>query len=341
MRILAWCGFVALMASTGSMVSAYAYTVGLSHSAAWAWVAAGSAAGLLLTEAALAAGGGLSSPWLRVPALVLAMLAVGSLEIGFASSVFSDARAARADRLRHNARVTVDTAPAAVLQVRLERLEATHPGVTGAWCRSKRAAVRDACQEWLGAREALAVAADVERYRATAPTGDADARAALLARYLGGSEARWADTLILLLVAAMGFARVAAASTLLGAPGGRAEPAVEPVAEPAVEPVAEPAVEPVAEPAVEPVAEPVPGRRLPPSARRVLRAVVAQAAPAPAGSGCIAVVPPGTLSQRRLAESAGVSRRTASTSLQQLSDAGFMRVRTGRTGTEFALLRTA
>lgn len=343
MRFLAWIGFLGLLGATGAMAGSYAWSVGVSHGEPWAWIAASGAAALLVVESALAAGRGTGEPWLRWPALVLALLSVASLEVGFASSVFSDARAARAREAGDTVRASRVTEPAAVLRVRLEGIEARSPGLSARWCAAKAAGARDACDAWLQTREALAAAEDVEQSRSARTTGDADARAALLNRVFGGAEARWADWLVLLLATAMSLARAAAASMLLG---NRAAVEASPRSAQAPVPVAETPADRHIEPAtLEPVHQPkpvAPVPELPEPARKVLRVVAERAQPAAPGLGYLGFVPPGELSQRSLANAAGVSRRTVADSLQQLEAAGVVRVQVrGRDGTEFTLLRAS
>lgn len=360
MRILAWIGFLGLLGATGAMAGSYAHSVGLSHGPVWAWIAAAGAAALLVVEAALAAGRSTGEPWLRWPGLVLALAAVASLEVGFASSVFTDARAARQDARHQSNRAAAATEPASVWRLRLEAVEARHPGIRATWCSSKSAEARSACETWLRAREQLAIAEDAEAARGGRATGDTDARAALLSRVTGWAEAAWADWLVLLLAAAMSLARAAAASMLLGArpqintatqstraperveetPDHRHVDQAAPAAPSPADAVDVPQI--ATEPEVTTPATPSPAEDLPEPARRVLRIVAAKAQPAPAGQGWLGFVPPGELSQRRLAAEAGLSRRTTSEALERLEAAGVVLVVSrGREGTEIALLRDA
>lgn len=357
MKKLGWIAFLAILGATAAMAGAYAWNTGHAQSELWAWLFAAAVGALLFAEAALAAGRGPVPPFLRWLALAVVAAAVFSLEAGFVSSAFTDARAARASDAREakqaEALAEAVDEPAAVIKVRLEAIEGRHRGISAKWCGSPNQTARDACDAWTTARMQLAAAEKAEKRHTT---GDPDARAALLSRVLGGVQERWADGLVLLLALALSLARVATASLVLGAPAAvcnvhdNAKPAAE-APKPAtvqqdraapltaIEPVEtepEQQDQPAAPPkpiAVDPPAE------LPRPVRKVLRVVAEHAQPAPEGLGYVGFVPPGTLSQRALAERAGMSRRHTAEHLDTLQQAGVLRVVSrGRDGTEFAIL---
>lgn len=348
-RFLGWLGYLALLCATGAMAGAFAYATGKSHGAEWGYVFAAAVAALLAAESALAAGNGRCPAWLRLPALATAMAAVLSMELGFAASVFSDAMATRSALARSAEALATATStePVAVVRIELEGIEARNRGIGPTWCRSKDDAARIACEAWLRARVRLAKAEAAEAARARAadaqPTGDTDARAALLTRSLGGAEAVWADWLIVLLATAMSLARVACAAMLMGDGADRAKPvAVEPVAE---HPVDAPQLATAPAGAVVPFPAPSRGpdtaavADLPDIARAVLRAIADRAQPADPGQGYVGFVPPGTLSQRALADTVQASRRHVADALDTLAVAGVLEaVPLGREGTAYRLL---
>lgn len=357
MRILGWIGFLLLLCSTAAMAGAYAYQLGLTHGPDWANVAAAGVAALLVAESALAAGRGPCPPWLRVPALLLAMVAVFTLEVGFTSSITTDARAKRAADATAAEAASAIEEPAAVLRVHLEAHEGRNPGIRSTWCGSNNINLRDACTTWTDLRARLAAADAVEKRGPARAVGDADARSALFMRVLGGTQAAWADWLILLLAAAFSLTRVACAAMLLGDTATAIAPAVVLAsvspAQPAntgetldVAPLEQAPVHvaqvepshPEPQPAkVEPIA---PATRLPEPARRVLRVVAEHVVPPADGQGFTGFVPPGLLSQRALSSEAGLSRRQTTDGLDALQTAGMLEVTPhGHEGTAYRLLQ--
>lgn len=354
MKILGWISFILLAGATAAMAGAYAWHAGQSHGAEWAWLFAAAVVALVVAECVIAGDRSLAWP-LKWAALLSAMAAIASLELGFAASVFSDARAIRGQDEAATRAAQVHREPAAAIRARLEAHEGRHRGIKASWCGSEKLEPRQACEVWTDLRSALAVSEAAERNPApiARPTGDADARAALLNRMVGGAPAWWADVLVVVLSLALSLGRVALAS-LLSAPGAAPVAAMvrhveqfTPAAVVDVAPV-KPAAAAVVPAVVDTAPEPVPLRLVTPvappadlsePAGRVLRVVASLATPADGSQGFMGFVPPGVLSQRALAEQAGVSRRHAADGLEALQSAGLLKVEAhGRDGTGYTLL---
>lgn len=351
MRLLGWFGFILLLCATAAMAGSYAYATGLTHGPVWAWVFAASVVALLASESALAAGKGRGScpAVLRWVALIVALASVYSLEVGFTASVFTDARATRASDTAANT-AAADVEPVGVVRAMLEAQEGANRGINATWCGRRDADDRDACRTWTDLKVRLAAAEAVEKRGTVRPTGDADARSALFSRVLGGTQSAWADSLVLLLAAALSLARVACAAMLLGEPAPVAVAVPAMVADPKPEaPEAVPVVShardasPVVsqEPApIEPQApEPVAPAAvdLPKPAKRVLSVVSSIATPA---QGFAGFIPPGMLSQRALSDKAGLTRRQTADGLSALEAAGVLKVTPhGREGSSYAVLK--
>lgn len=202
------------------MVGAYAWSTGSAVNAFTGAVFAAGAVGLLVFECALApmagrarAAGDLAGAAGYLATLAVVLPVVCSLDVGFVSTTFSDARA-------HRAVVAVDTAAVprrSAAEVRAEVNAILLDRKLGDCTVVNGPATREKCPRVAELRIELANAEAFEAKTAAGePVGEVDARADLLARRTTLDASAWADALTLLTALAFGFARVAGSYHVFG-----------------------------------------------------------------------------------------------------------------------------
>lgn len=313
MRFIGIASYGFLLASSAVLAGAFAFDVGSSHGLFFGYVFAGAIGALLILESVLAG----RRVWLGV---IPVALAIATMEIGFSASLFADHAATRLEGARA-AKIAAQVEPAPVLRARLEAFEAGNKGLSKLWCASKNENLRSACAVWSDLKVQLAQAEVVER--SPAATGEADPRAELLARRLGGSVEQWADWLVILIALALTWGRVSAASVLFR----EAKESVQPMQKREPETAVENSVAP--EVSAQPRAQ---KPKLPRDAEKVLRVVKSEGG----SQAFLGFLPP--LSQRTLAEKAKLPRKATVEALKTLEAAGVVRVAASREGTRIEVL---
>ena len=146
-------------------------------------------------------------------ALTTAMAVVVALDIGFMALVSDHGRAGKAlDAARNKAVLEAaekPQRPVGVIRADVADAERRNPGIRREWCHdAKNAARREACMEWSTLRGELETAEAVAALKVQGGT-ETDARASLIARWLGGHWKAWSDFLAFLGALALSLCRIA------------------------------------------------------------------------------------------------------------------------------------
>lgn len=330
MRLIAGLVLLFLFATSAAVIGAYAYSVGLSGGERWAWAFALASVALLTLEC-LAGPAALDAienrRWMRAclysASLVVAGLTLWSLDLGFASTVFSDARAIRKDGARNTKLAETVTRPSAMVRVDIDMLEAQHKGMSAKWCGSQNENLKQPCEKWMRLRSELIAAETVEANPER--TGDADGRAALLSRLSGAEQAKWADFLVVLTALAMTLGRVAAACAVADA--RRGVPERVPVNAPTSRKIAPEAVFREIEQGVPEV--------IGTSEVAKVKSEIAKRSKRSSVPGTVSV---GFISQRDLKDASSMSMRKTRAALDALQASGEIAIRTSHRGTEISIL---
>lgn len=150
---------------------------------------------------------------IMVCTLITVVAVVVAMDIGFMAMVSDHGRASNAlDAARNRAIVQAaekPLRPVGVIRADVADIERRNPGIRGEWCHDKKDAMkRETCDAWSTMRGELETAEAVARLTIQGGT-EADARAALIARWLGGSARSWSDVLALIAALALSLCRVA------------------------------------------------------------------------------------------------------------------------------------